>query len=183
MIRSGWLNGIGKKISSAAGCRLSSRSANGFRSICWPTSRHIQRHQRRFGQLSIGLDALLNEQNYRLASWRVASEEINYRRFFDINELAAIRTEETSVFRESHQLIFRLLKDGVATGLRIDHVDGLYDPEHYLIQLQHWAARELAARLRKVNRPSLFVVVEKILGKGEQLPIPGRSRGPPAMIF
>ena len=89
------------------------------------------------------LDALLNEQNYRLASWRVASEEINYRRFFDINELAAIRTEETSVFQESHQLIFRLLKEGVATGLRIDHVDGLYDPEHYLIQLQHWAAREL----------------------------------------
>ena len=86
------------------------------------------------------LDALLNEQNYRLASWRVASEEINYRRFFDINQLAAIRTEETSVFLESHQLIFRLLKDGVATGLRIDHVDGLYDPEHYLIQLQQWAA-------------------------------------------
>lgn len=115
------------------------------------------------------LDALLNEQNYRLASWRVASEEINYRRFFDINELAAIRTEETSVFLESHQLIFRLLKDGVATGLRIDHVDGLYDPEHYLIQLQHWAARELAPD-RQGEPPSLFIVVEKILGKGEQLP-------------
>ncbi|MEP7153620.1 MAG: malto-oligosyltrehalose synthase, partial [Nitrospira sp.] len=115
------------------------------------------------------LDALLNEQNYRLASWRVASEEINYRRFFDINQLAAIRTEETSVFLESHQLIFRLLKDGVATGLRIDHVDGLYDPEHYLIQLQHWAARELAPDTQG-EPPSLFIVVEKILGKGEQLP-------------
>ena len=115
------------------------------------------------------LDALLNEQNYRLASWRVASEEINYRRFFDINQLAAIRTEETSVFLESHQLIFRLLKDAVATGLRIDHVDGLYDPEHYLIQLQHWAARELAPDTQG-EPPSLFIVVEKILGKGEQLP-------------
>ena len=115
------------------------------------------------------LDALLNEQNYRLASWRVASEEINYRRFFDINELAAIRTEETSVFQESHQLIFRLLKEGVATGLRIDHVDGLYDPEHYLIQLQHWAARELPQDAQG-EPPSLFIVVEKILGKGEQLP-------------
>ncbi len=115
------------------------------------------------------LDALLNEQNYRLASWRVASEEINYRRFFDINQLAAIRTEETSVFLESHQLIFRLLKDGVATGLRIDHVDGLYDPEHYLIQLQQWAARELPPE-SEGEPASLFIVVEKILGKGEQLP-------------
>ncbi len=115
------------------------------------------------------LDALLNEQCYRLASWRVASEEINYRRFFDINELAAIRTEEAGVFQESHRLIFRLLKDGLATGLRIDHVDGLYDPEHYLIQLQDWAARELPQD-RQGEPPSLFIVVEKILGKGEQLP-------------
>ncbi len=115
------------------------------------------------------LDALLNEQSYRLASWRVASEEINYRRFFDINELAAIRTEETSVFRESHELIFRLLKAGVATGLRIDHVDGLYDPEHYLIQLQAWAARELPPAAPG-EPASLYVVVEKILGKGEPLP-------------
>lgn len=115
------------------------------------------------------LDALLNEQSYRLASWRVASEEINYRRFFDINELAAIRTEESRVFEESHRLIFRLLKDGRATGLRIDHVDGLYDPEQYLTQLQDWAARELPQNTPG-EQPSLFVVVEKILGKGEQLP-------------
>ncbi|MGB4993544.1 MAG: malto-oligosyltrehalose synthase [Nitrospira sp.] len=115
------------------------------------------------------LDALLNEQSYRLASWRVASEEINYRRFFDVNELAAIRTEEESVFTESHRLIFRLLKRGIATGLRIDHVDGLYDPEHYLQQLQAWAAAELP-RERDKDTPSLFVLVEKILGEGEQLP-------------
>ncbi|HNA85665.1 MAG TPA: malto-oligosyltrehalose synthase, partial [Nitrospira sp.] len=116
------------------------------------------------------LDALLDEQSYRLASWRVASEEINYRRFFDINELAAIRTEETRVFQESHQLVFRLLKSGVATGLRIDHVDGLYDPEHYLVQLQEWAARELEPAASG-EPASLFVVVEKILGKGESLPV------------
>jgi (1->4)-alpha-D-glucan 1-alpha-D-glucosylmutase len=115
------------------------------------------------------LDALLNEQSYRLASWRVASEEINYRRFFDINQLAAIRTEETKVFQESHQLIFRLLKEGSATGLRIDHVDGLYDPEHYLIQLQDWAARELPQDASG-EPASVYVVVEKILGKGEPLP-------------
>ena len=115
------------------------------------------------------LDALLNEQHYRLASWRVASEEINYRRFFDINELAAIRTEDPQIFSESHRLIFRLLKEGVATGLRIDHVDGLYDPEHYLRQLQAWAATELPPASGE-DRPSLFIVVEKILGTGEQLP-------------
>lgn len=115
------------------------------------------------------LDALLNQQSYRLASWRVASEEINYRRFFDVNELAAIRTEEEYVFKESHRLIFRLLKQGIATGLRIDHVDGLYDPEHYLQQLQSWAAAELP-REREGDVPSLFVLVEKILGEGEELP-------------
>ena len=115
------------------------------------------------------LDALLNEQHYRLASWRVASEEINYRRFFDVNELAAIRTEDPRIFAESHRLIFRLLKEGVATGLRIDHVDGLYDPEHYLRQLQDWAATELPPQGGE-QRPSLFIVVEKILGSGEQLP-------------
>ena len=71
------------------------------------------------------LDELLNEQAYRLASWEVASEEINYRRFFDNNELAAIRMEEASVFHDSHQMVFQLLRDGVVVGLRIDHVDGL----------------------------------------------------------
>ncbi|MBS0170669.1 MAG: malto-oligosyltrehalose synthase [Nitrospira sp.] len=115
------------------------------------------------------LDALLNEQHYRLASWRVASEEINYRRFFDINELAAIRTEDPAIFTESHRLIFQLLKGGIATGLRIDHVDGLYDPEHYLRRLQEWAAAELPHKPGN-DHPSLFIVVEKILGSGEQLP-------------
>ncbi|MGH9893442.1 MAG: alpha-amylase family glycosyl hydrolase, partial [bacterium] len=73
------------------------------------------------------LDEILNHQAYRLSYWRVASDEVNYRRFFDINELAAIRMEDPEVFRETHQLIFRLLEEGSVTGLRIDHVDGLYD--------------------------------------------------------
>ena len=63
------------------------------------------------------LDALLNEQAYRLASWKVASEEINYRRFFDINELAAIRMEEEAVFQESHLLLLQLVRQGIVTGL------------------------------------------------------------------
>ncbi len=108
------------------------------------------------------LDALLNDQVYRLADWRVAAEEINYRRFFDVNELAAIRMEDDAVLQASHVLLFRLVKEGAVTGLRIDHVDGLSDPGRYLGEWQAWAQREL-------GRP-LFVVVEKILGKEEPLP-------------
>ncbi len=115
------------------------------------------------------LDELLSYQVYRLAHWRVASEEINYRRFFDINELAAIHMEDPAVFRSSHQLILQLVKEGAVTGLRIDHVDGLYDPSSYLWQLQTWAKTELAPSDREVERP-LFLVVEKILTRDETLP-------------
>lgn len=108
------------------------------------------------------LDALLNDQAYRLAYWRAAAEEINYRRFFDINELAAIRMEDEEVMNASHALIFQLVKEGCVTGLRIDHVDGLSDPGRYLRHWQAWAQREL-------QRP-LFLLVEKILGKDEPLP-------------
>jgi (1->4)-alpha-D-glucan 1-alpha-D-glucosylmutase len=82
------------------------------------------------------LDRLLSEQVYRLSDWRVATEEINYRRFFDINELGAIRMEEQEVFRETHRLLLDLVRKGWVTGLRIDHPDGLYDPAAYLKQLQ-----------------------------------------------
>lgn len=116
------------------------------------------------------LDQLLDDQAYRLAYWRVASEEINYRRFFDINELAAIRMEDSAVFRESHQLVLRLLKEGSVTGLRIDHVDGLYDPGHYLQYLQSWASGEFLARPAGSAERPLYIIVEKILGKGEALP-------------
>lgn len=82
------------------------------------------------------LDELLQHQAYRLAYWRVAADEINYRRFFDINELAAICTELPQVFAESHQLLFEYLQEGTITGLRIDHPDGLYDPRGYFAALQ-----------------------------------------------
>jgi (1->4)-alpha-D-glucan 1-alpha-D-glucosylmutase len=82
------------------------------------------------------LDRLLNNQAYRLAYWRVASDEINYRRFFDINELAALSMERPEVFAATHELIFRLLRTGQVNGLRIDHPDGLYDPRQYLERLQ-----------------------------------------------
>ncbi|QRN95112.1 malto-oligosyltrehalose synthase [Archangium violaceum] len=82
------------------------------------------------------LDALLEGCCYRLADWRVAGEEINYRRFFDINGLAAIRVEDPDVFAEAHQRIFDWLRQGCVTGLRIDHPDGLYDPTAYFLNLQ-----------------------------------------------
>ena len=104
------------------------------------------------------LDALLTEQAYRAACWRVAGEEINYRRFFDINELAAIRMEEPEVFEATHRLLFRLVREGAVTGLRIDHPDGLYDPADYFRRLHEGAGGEI------------YVVAEKILAPGEQLP-------------
>jgi (1->4)-alpha-D-glucan 1-alpha-D-glucosylmutase len=88
------------------------------------------------------LDDLLNEQPYRLASWRVAADEINYRRFFDVNELAALSMERLEVFLATHELIFRLLREKKVTGLRVDHPDGLYDPRQYLTRLQQYYVLE-----------------------------------------
>jgi (1->4)-alpha-D-glucan 1-alpha-D-glucosylmutase len=103
------------------------------------------------------LDDLLNQQNYRLAYWRTGAEELSYRRFFDIETLAGLRVEDEAVFADTHRLIRQLVADGTADGLRVDHVDGLADPEGYL------------ARLRDATG-GVYVVVEKILQPGEQLP-------------
>ncbi|MDA8300204.1 MAG: malto-oligosyltrehalose synthase [Actinomycetota bacterium] len=103
------------------------------------------------------LDALVQRQNYRLAFWRTASEEGQYRRFFDINELVGIRVEDDAVFADSHRLILRWLHEGVIDGLRVDHIDGLRRPGAYLERLEKESAGG-------------WVVVEKILAKGEQLP-------------
>ena len=94
------------------------------------------------------LDRLLAGQAYRLAHWRVAADEINYRRFFDVNELAAIRMEHSAVFREAHRLVLSLIESGAVMGLRIDHPDGLFDPRRYFVTLQRSRAEQLArARL------------------------------------
>ena len=82
------------------------------------------------------LDGLMTEQIYRLSNWRVATEEINYRRFFDINSLGAVRMEHPDVFAATHALVLRLVREGSITGLRVDHPDGLYDPVEYFQRLQ-----------------------------------------------
>ncbi len=114
------------------------------------------------------LDGLLSAQSYRLAHWRTASEEINYRRFFDVNQLAALRMEDPVVFAEVHRFVFELLARGAATGLRVDHVDGLFAPGDYLRRLQARAATALGAP--DANPRSVYLVVEKILGADEHLP-------------
>jgi (1->4)-alpha-D-glucan 1-alpha-D-glucosylmutase len=115
------------------------------------------------------LDQLLNAQSYRLAFWRVAAEEINYRRFFDINDLAAIRMEVPEVFEATHQLLLELVREGAVTGLRIDHPDGLYLPREYFEKLQRHCADALRIPLPKDGR-AIYMVVEKILTGNEKLP-------------
>ena len=142
------------------------------------------------------LHALLEVQAYRLAYWRVAGEEINYRRFFDVNDLAAARMESHSVFQAAHGTVLGLIASGRVQGLRIDHPDGLYDPTGYFASLQ---ASVLGGRVRAIAletgepvseaaleelvnsiardiqggairaRP-LYLVVEKILARGETMP-------------
>jgi (1->4)-alpha-D-glucan 1-alpha-D-glucosylmutase len=110
------------------------------------------------------LHDLIKAQAYRLAQWRAAADDINYRRFFDINELAALRTENEAVFEQTHHLILQLVAEGKVDGLRIDHPDGLYDPAKYFHQLR----QRLAAGLEGQNR-DCYVVVEKILTGRERL--------------
>ena len=106
------------------------------------------------------LAALLDRQHYRLAHWRVANDELNWRRFFTVNELAGLRVEDPAVFDAVHALYFRLYGEGLIDGLRVDHVDGLTDPASY--------CRILRARLDAI-RPGAYLVVEKILAHGEPL--------------
>ena len=102
------------------------------------------------------LHEVLERQHYRLAYWRTAGEELNYRRFFSINDLAALRMDNPNVFDDVHRLVVDLVRDGRLDGLRIDHIDGLRDPEGYLSQVRSWA-------------PDTYIVVEKILEPGEDL--------------
>jgi (1->4)-alpha-D-glucan 1-alpha-D-glucosylmutase len=109
------------------------------------------------------LAALLAAQPYRLAFWRVSGEEINYRRFFDVNDLAALRMEDPRVFDATHTLLRELWQSGSIDGLRVDHADGLYDPAQYFHRL-----RELLNHDTDAGSP--WIVAEKILGPSEQLP-------------
>jgi len=121
------------------------------------------------------LDSLLGQQVYRLSHWRVATEEINYRRFFDINDLAAIRMEDPVVFEESHRLIFKLIREGKVTGLRVDHPDGLYNPSEYF----HWLQQNcflhlMLGHLQKVKRAIPQALYKELK---EDVPLPAEQPG------
>jgi (1->4)-alpha-D-glucan 1-alpha-D-glucosylmutase len=108
--------------------------------------------------------ATLDQQHYRLASWRVAGEELDYRRFFDVTTLAGVRVEVPRVFDESHALVLQQVRTGILDGLRIDHPDGLADPAGYLDQLAEATG-------------GAWVVIEKILEPGEDLPAAWATAG------
>nr|MDQ2998633.1 alpha-amylase family glycosyl hydrolase [Chloroflexota bacterium] len=146
------------------------------------------------------LDALIERQAYRLSYWRVAAEEINYRRFFDVNDLAAIRMDRSEVFEATHKLVLQLLAEGKISGLRVDHPDGLWDPAGYFRRLQESyveavtqqnedkeTRRQGDKEIRNgaalaeslpispsphlpISARPLYIVAEKILARGERLP-------------
>jgi (1->4)-alpha-D-glucan 1-alpha-D-glucosylmutase len=121
---------------------------------------------RRISGEPAALHEVLERQAYRICFWRVAGNEINYRRFFDINDLAGLRMEDPEVFAETHAFIFELLREGKIQGLRIDHIDGLYNPAEYFRQLQGLAAR--AREAGQLDQP-IYLVVEKILAYHERI--------------
>ena len=148
------------------------------------------------------MDRLLDAQAYRLAYWRVAAEEINYRRFFAINDLASIRQEVPDVFTATHRLLMELIETGAVDGVRIDHPDGLWDPKAYFADLQraaflakcrdHWKTQRTNIEWSEAETTiatwwneqpdspdvrSLYLVVEKILAHGEVLPADWRVDG------
>ncbi|MDQ0024265.1 (1-_4)-alpha-D-glucan 1-alpha-D-glucosylmutase [Variovorax paradoxus] len=129
------------------------------------------------------LHKLIDVQAYRLSYWRVAADEINYRRFFDINDLAAVRMERDEVFEATQSFALDLAAAGVVDGLRIDHPDGLYDPARYFRQLQEGYARRagivLPATMDADGRPPrpLYVVAEKIAASEEEVPVQWHVHG------
>jgi (1->4)-alpha-D-glucan 1-alpha-D-glucosylmutase len=123
------------------------------------------------------LHVLIERQHYRLAFWKLASDMVNYRRFFDINELAGLRIERTAVFEDTHKTIFRLYAEGLIDGVRCDHVDGLADPRRYCRQLRHRLERLRAQRPPGAPRDAAYLVVEKILASDESLRLDWRTDG------
>jgi len=114
---------------------------------------------------TLALHHLLERQHYRLGHWRLASSDINYRRFFDVNSLAGLRVEDAGTFEATHRLVRRLIADGKLQGLRLDHIDGLRDPVQYFQRL-----RRLIRSAQGDTAQPFYMVIEKILGEGEKLP-------------
>ncbi|MGF6559014.1 (1-_4)-alpha-D-glucan 1-alpha-D-glucosylmutase [Pseudomonas sp. S30_BP2TU TE3576] len=130
--------------------------------IAQAIEQHLKNYDSLTGEGLRRLHNLLERQSYRLASWRTAADDINWRRFFDINELGGLRVERPAVFEATHAKIFQLVAQGLIDGLRIDHIDGLADPRGYCRKLRRRVDSLSAGR-------HLPIYVEKILGEGETL--------------
>jgi (1->4)-alpha-D-glucan 1-alpha-D-glucosylmutase len=113
---------------------------------------------------TLALHHLLERQHYKLGHWRLASSDINYRRFFDVNSLAGLRVENAETFEAAHRLVRRLIAEGKLQGLRLDHIDGLRDPAQYFQRL-----RRLIRQAQGGDSNPFYVVIEKILGEDEKL--------------
>jgi (1->4)-alpha-D-glucan 1-alpha-D-glucosylmutase len=129
------------------------------------------------------LHAVLERQHWRLAWWRTAADEINWRRFFDVIDLAAVRAEEPAVFEATHAQIFRLYREGLIDGLRIDHVDGLADPRAYCRKLRARLAMLQRERPPALRAPPAYLVAEKILAPGERLARDWQLDGTSGYVF
>ncbi|MBA2722024.1 MAG: malto-oligosyltrehalose synthase, partial [Methylibium sp.] len=116
------------------------------------------------------LHALLERQHYRLAWWRCAADQINWRRFFEVSDLAGLAVEREDVFEASHSLVFDLYAEGLIDGVRIDHIDGLADPEGYCLALRRRLTALHPGRPEALREGRPYIVVEKILAVGEALP-------------
>jgi (1->4)-alpha-D-glucan 1-alpha-D-glucosylmutase len=114
---------------------------------------------------TMALHHLLERQHYKLGHWRLASSDINYRRFFDVNTLAGLRVEDAATFEAMHRLVKRLIAEDKLQGLRLDHIDGLRDPAQYFQRL-----RRLIREAQGGDGKPFYIVIEKILGEGEELP-------------
>ncbi|MGQ0503269.1 MAG: malto-oligosyltrehalose synthase [Panacagrimonas sp.] len=129
------------------------------------------------------LHRLLDRQHFRLAWWRTAPDEINWRRFFDVTDLAGMRIQDTATFEAVHATIFRLYGEGVIDGVRVDHVDGLADPRAYCRKLRNRLDSLSARRPDHLPRGPAYFVVEKILAPGEKLARDWRTDGTSGYVF
>ena len=165
-----WSRHDGRMLLPFLGTSLQDALANG--DLALATDSSGQRVIRAYGETDFplrpdspqtdDLATLLDAQHYRLAWWRSGHDELNWRRFFSVTELAGLRIEDDAVFELTHELYFRLYRDRLIDGLRVDHVDGLTDPVGY--------CRKLRTRMAELREGPGWLIVEKILGPGEPLP-------------
>ncbi len=159
--------------------------ADGLRSadVAQALQKLIDRHSAQSAEGRALLHRLLERQHYRMAWWRSATDEINWRRFFDVIDLAGLRVQETAVFEAVHSTVFRLYREGLIDGFRVDHIDGLADPRSYCQKLRRRLKRLATERPPEAPAGASYLVVEKILAPGELLAKDWNTDGTSGYVF